>query len=198
MTPQQKGKVPLRNTSAVPRTRKLSPETTEDSADKPALDKSSTPPPSSPHQNPQSFPITPVPVPAHVALSTPKGPATLRKALLLRSARKVWQETHATGVDGAIQDGFVETNRRKSTSPRGGRKSSSPQEINPQEAVIDNDVGMDAGAEPELPNNETGENQLEWVYEDGQAEISFDSESSNMDSFDADVSLDIVSQLHLC
>ncbi|OWZ56194.1 hypothetical protein J010_06094 [Cryptococcus neoformans] len=194
LTPQQKGKVPLRNTSAVPRTRKLSPETTEDSADKPALDKSSTPPPSSPHQNPQSFPITPVPVPAHVALSTPKGPATLRKALLLRSARKVWQETHATGVDGAIQDGFVETNRRKSTSPRGGRKSSSPQEINPQEAVIDNDVGMDADAEPELPNNETGENQLEWVYEDGQAEISFDSESSNMDSFDADVSLDIPGQ----
>lgn len=92
----------------------------------------------------------------------------------------------------------METNRRKSTSPRGGRKSSSPQEINPQEAVIDNDVGMDADAEPELPNNETGENQLEWVYEDGQAEISFDSESSNMDSFDADVSLDIVSQLHLC
>lgn len=92
----------------------------------------------------------------------------------------------------------METNRRKSTSPRGGRKSSSPKEINPQEAVIDNDVEMDADAEPELPNNETGENQLEWVYEDGQAEISFDSESSNMDSFDADVSLDIVSQLHLC
>lgn len=92
----------------------------------------------------------------------------------------------------------METTRRKSTSPRGGRKSTSPQETNPQEAVVDNDVEMDVDAEPEPPNNEAGENQFEWVYEDGQAEISFDSESSNMDSFDADVSLDIVSQLHLC
>lgn len=197
MTPQQKAKAPLRNTSAVPRTRKLSaPEATEDTANGSALDKS-TPPPPSPQENPQSLPITPVPVPAHVALSTPKGPATLRKALLLRSARKVWHETHATGVDGAIQDGFVETTRRKSTSPRGGRKSSSPQEINPQEAVVDNNVEMDVDTEPEPSINETGENQLEWVYEDGQAEVSFDSESSYMDSFDADVSLDIVSQLQL-
>lgn len=100
-------------------------------------------------------------------------------------------------MDGAIQDGFVETTRRKSTSPRGGRKSSSPQEINPQEIVVDHDVEMDAGTEPEPPINETGENQLEWVYEDGQAEVSFDSESSYMDSFDADVSLDIVSKLQL-
>lgn len=88
----------------------------------------------------------------------------------------------------------METTRRKSTSPRGGRKSSSPQEINPQEAVVDNDVEMDADTEPEPPTNEAGEKQLEWVYEDGQAEVSFDSESSYMDSFDADVS-DIVSQL---
>ncbi|KJE05707.1 hypothetical protein I311_00432 [Cryptococcus gattii NT-10] len=197
LTPQQKTKAPLRNTSAVPRTRKLpAPETTEDTANRSALDKS-TPPPPSPQENPQSLPITPVPVPAHVALSTPKGPATLRKALLLRSARKVWHETHATGVDGAIQDGFVETTRRKSTSPRGGRKSSSPQEINPQEAVVDNNVEMDVDTELEPSINETGENQLEWVYEDGQAEVSFDSESSYMDSFDADVSLDIVSQLQL-
>ncbi|KIY35243.1 hypothetical protein I305_02149 [Cryptococcus gattii E566] len=197
LTPQQKAKAPLRNTSAVPRTRKLSaPEATEDTANGSALDKS-TPPPPSPQKNPQSLPITPVPIPAHVALSTPKGPATLRKALLLRSARKVWHETHATGVDGAIQDGFVETTRRKSTSPRGGRKSSSPQEINPQEAVVDNNVEMDVDTELEPSINETGENQLEWVYEDGQAEVSFDSESSYMDSFDADVSLDIVSQLQL-
>ncbi|KAE8543058.1 hypothetical protein D1P53_000545 [Cryptococcus gattii VGV] len=194
LTPQQKAKAPLRNTSAVPRTRKLpAPEITEDSANGSALDKS-TPPPPSPQENPQSLSITPVPVPAHVALSTPKGPATLRKALLLRSARKVWHETHATGVDGAIQDGFVETTRRKSTSPRSGRKSSSPQEINPQEAVVDNDVEMDADTEPEPPINEAGEKQLEWVYEDGQAEVSFDSESSYMDSFDADVSLDIPGQ----
>ncbi|WVQ91375.1 hypothetical protein IAS59_005173 [Cryptococcus gattii] len=194
LTPQQKAKAPLRNTSAVPRTRKLSaPEATEDTANGSALDKS-TPPPPSPQKNPQSLPITPVPIPAHVALSTPKGPATLRKALLLRSARKVWHETHATGVDGAIQDGFVETTRRKSTSPRGGRKSSSPQEINPQEAVVDNNVEMDVDTELEPSINETGENQLEWVYEDGQAEVSFDSESSYMDSFDADVSLDIPGQ----
>lgn len=91
----------------------------------------------------------------------------------------------------------METTRRKSTSPRGGRKSSSPQEINPQEALVDNDVEMDADTDHDPPTNEAGEKQLEWVYEDGQAEVSFDSESSYMDSFDADVS-DIVSQLQLC
>ncbi|WVQ76390.1 hypothetical protein IAR50_006056 [Cryptococcus sp. DSM 104548] len=184
MTPQPKGKAPMRNTSAVPRTRTLP-------TDKP-LD-SSTPPPSSPHKSPRKLPTTPLPVPAHVALSTPKGPATLRKALLLRSARKVWHETHATGIDGAMQDGHIEV-RRKSTSPRDGSRrksmSTSPKEAPPRsDSSSDEDVDIAEGVE-EIEHG--GDGQLQIVYESGQADVSFDSDSSGLES--ADISLDIPGQ----
>ncbi|ODN75915.1 hypothetical protein L202_05900 [Cryptococcus amylolentus CBS 6039] len=189
MTPQPKGKAPMRKTSAVPRTRTL----TDQAAGNKPLD-ISTPPPSSPHRSPRKLPVTPVPVPAHVALSTPKGPATLRKALLLRSARKVWHETHATGIDGAMQDGHIEI-RRKSTSPRDGsrRKSSSPKDAPPPpDSSSDEDVDMVESEEAAGDPEPEGDGQLRIVFEDGQADISFDSDSSGLES--ADISLDIPGQ----
>ncbi|WVN87358.1 uncharacterized protein L203_102536 [Cryptococcus depauperatus CBS 7841] len=204
ITPQAKRKAPPRNTSAVPRTRKFvtlesaleSLIPTERDA-QPALT-NSTPLPGVYRLSTETT-SSMAPVPAHVALSTPKGPATLRKALLLRSARKVWHETHATGIDGAIQDGHVET-RRKSTSPRTGsaRKSINPEEL--KEAQKDVEMS-DSSSDDNSKNDEVDEREepdenreLRWIYEDGQAEISFESDSSEMDSFNADLSLDLPGQ----
>ncbi|WWD06077.1 hypothetical protein V865_004162 [Kwoniella europaea PYCC6329] len=214
MTPQQTRKAPLRNTSAVPRTRKMA--ATENIEAKQIDDKSTSqvskdsPAPATPPKTPRSVPLptagdtpynppaTPssqkvssTPVPARVALSTPKGPATLRKALLLRSARKVWQESRASGVEGAIEAGNIET-RRKSTSPktRAGRKSTTPIPEIPAPQSEDQDMSDEE-------ENEAGEAQngeLKWVYEDGTAEVSFESDSSGQDSLEADQSLDIPGQ----
>ncbi|WWD22333.1 hypothetical protein CI109_106824 [Kwoniella shandongensis] len=231
MTPQQTRKAPLRNTSAVPRTRKMNaPATTGISEGQQVEDPSASiddaiampespktprsvplPPTSDTPYNPpatssQKLPTTPIP--AHVALATPKGPATLRKALLLRSARKVWQETRAAGVEGAIQNGEIEV-RRKSTSPkiRAGRKSATPvpvldpasdsSEEEEAEPASQQDDHAESGGEPVEEGQVEG--QLQWISEDGTAEVSFESESSGMDSLDADMSLDIPGQsvLHL-
>ncbi|WVQ94019.1 hypothetical protein IAU59_001097 [Kwoniella sp. CBS 9459] len=218
MTPQQTRKAPLRNTSAVPRTRKVanpnSTSASEEVAPEHQVERASevdtTPatPPKSPRSvplpaamdTPYNPPATPAsqkmsatPVPARVALSTPKGPATLRKALLLRSARKVWQESNEAGVEGAIQKGNVET-RRKSLSPitRSGRKSVTPVPESPMVQLgHDEEIQEDVpeSAEAEAPTPSTGE--LRWVHEDGTAEASFESDSSGGDSLEADMSLDI-------
>jgi hypothetical protein len=85
-------------------------------------------------------PSTPLRVSAQVALSTPRGPVTLHKALLLRSARKAWEATRTGGVDDAIEDGAVEIKRkslspkRKSISPK--RKSMSPKSSPASKAVM--------------------------------------------------------------
>ncbi|WVR03397.1 hypothetical protein IAU60_000388 [Kwoniella sp. DSM 27419] len=207
MTPQQVRKAPLRNTSVVARTKKVvvtekvlivneTPAVSHEEPTPSNVPEEVSPPktPRSvplpiPAETPYNAPVTPVkakepstPVPANIAMSTPKGPATLRKALLLRSARKVWQQTRDTGVEEAIENGTVET-RRKSLSPRvkGGRKSNG---------------AISEAAEDEANNVETDEPEeasegLQWVYEDGQPEASFDSESSGNDSLEADMSLDI-------
>ena len=70
-----------------------------------------------PNETPYNAPSTPLPVPSHRALATPRGPLSLHKALLVHSARKVWEASKPAGVDGAIRSGDVET-RRKSSSPK--------------------------------------------------------------------------------
>ncbi|WVF66404.1 hypothetical protein IAT40_001144 [Kwoniella sp. CBS 6097] len=218
MTPQQTRKAPLRNTSAVPRTCKVAIAnkaapmergSSEGQAEKAVkVDITPATPPKSPRSvplpaamdTPYNPPATPAsqkmsatPVPARVALSTPKGPATLRKALLLRSARKVWQESRDAGVDGAIQNGSVET-RRKSLSPitRAGRKSTTPMPEVPAEPNNDDEDEHEKIAESNSAEDPTGPSgQLQWVYEDGTAEASFESDSSGGDSLEADTSLDI-------
>ncbi|WWC85540.1 uncharacterized protein L201_000404 [Kwoniella dendrophila CBS 6074] len=215
MTPQQTRRAPLRNTSAVARTRnqantKLLKELSQAEQKAPSTSPVSkdSPTPATPPKTPRSVPLptasdtpynpptTPAaqkvnntPVPARVALSTPKGPATLRKALLLRSARKVWQESRAAGVEGAIEAGSVET-RRKSTSPRdrAGRKSITPAPAHDE----DEEMSDEEDVQEEQIKSENG--TLEWVHEDGTAEVSFESDSSGHDSLEADVSLDIPGQ----
>lgn len=217
MTPQQKRKAPLRNTSAVPRTRKLvsiehsdtTPQVDVASEAEPPRTPTSVPlpeggetpytsrqsTPAAPQVSPRSVPLPPVSntpyhVPAQVALSTPRGPVSLHKALLLRSARKAWQSSQAQGIDGAIQSGDVSV-RRKSLSPvsRDSRKSLTPM---PEAPVIDDEVDEqsdeedDQGAQP-------GDGELQWVYEDGSASVSIDESDSSVDSLEADQSLDIVS-----
>ncbi|OCF36048.1 hypothetical protein I316_01920 [Kwoniella heveanensis BCC8398] len=140
---------------------------------------------------PQNKPGTPVP--AKIALSTPKGPATLRKALLLRSARKVWQESREAGVEGAIQNGNVET-RRKSLSPitRSGRKSVTPVPNLPVDLEEDDEEDQAESDEASGPGDQVAASSPhQSVYEDGTAEASFESSSSGGDSLEADMSLDI-------
>jgi hypothetical protein len=137
-------------------------------------------------------------VPANVALSTPRGPITLHKALLVRSARKAWEETRSPGIDGAVESGNVET-RRKSLSP----KTRTPKEsLTPRPSLIASDPEEeedleeeDMDAEEELAQKEQqkeGTKGLQWIYEDGTAEVSYEESESDLDSLEADVSLDVV------
>jgi hypothetical protein len=212
MTPQQKRKAPIRNTSAVPRTRKLAstsaaPITQEAEAEVDGTASPRTPrsvplplsaetpygsvenSPVATVQTPRSVPLpstnkTPYVVSAQVAMSTPKGPVSLHKALLLRSARKAWQSNQAQGVDGAIQSGSV-TTKRKSLSPSTkSRKSLSAAPVVEEPEEEDE--------EDEEEDGEEQEGELQWVYEDGNAAQSFDESDSSIDSLEADQSLDIV------
>jgi hypothetical protein len=205
MTPQQKGKAPIRNTSAVPRTRRLqfetaapvaaktidgtaSPQTPRSvplppMADTPYTSAENTPAP--PAKTPRSVPLpptdnTPYKVTAQVAMSTPKGPVSLHKALLLRSARKAWQSSQAQNVDGAIVNGDV-TTKRKSLSPKAqARKSLTPMPVPEEEEVSEEE------------EDDESEGELQWVYENGRASISIDESDSSIDSLEAEQSLDIV------
>lgn len=210
MTPQQTRKTLPRNTSAVPRTRKTAPTQSshakdpspeEDRAEPrtpPAVPKSPRsvplPPTSDTPYGPQSTPV--IRVPAQVAMSTPRGPVNLHKALLIHSARKVWQETRPTGVEGAIETGDI-TIGRKSLSPksRTPTKSLTPMPLpqsppNSIEAEITERSRTETG---DLPPSK----ELEWVYEDGRGGVESDESDSDMDSLEADVSLDIVSDSDL-
>ncbi|ORY31915.1 hypothetical protein BCR39DRAFT_597802 [Naematelia encephala] len=184
MTPQQRRKLAPRNTSAVPRTRQLPPtmgaraelQSQEPSAQTGPNEALPVPSPSSGSPAPR--------VTATVALSTPRGPASLRKSLLLRSARKVWETNRSPGVEGAIESGAVQV-RRKSLSPRigKGRKSSSPA----QDTISEDEADEDTAQQNEPK-------QFEWVYEDGQEAVAVESDES-MDSLEADVSLDVPEQI---
>ena len=196
MTPQQTRKAPLRNTSVVPRTRKtiVAREANEGedrariaaASDATSKTPCSIPLPSS-AKTPYDSPIARVS--PEIVLSTPRGPVSLHKALLLHSARKVWRENRSVGVDGAIEVGDVEV-RRKSLSPRG----KSPKSMTPKErltAPVNAPGGIDWKEEEEVEENHKGE--LQWIYEDGQAAVLGEDPDSDTDSLDADLSLDIVS-----
>lgn len=188
MTPPQTRKAAPRNTSAVPRTRKMA---------KPPVAKVSeiivptieVPPPETPRSIPLPPPagtpyevVTPRVTP-QVVLSTPRGPVSLHKALLLRSARKAWEESRSPGVEGAIEVGDIEV-RRKSLSPKRGspKKSLTPMPVEEEADHEDEDSGLPFSGE------------LQWIHEDGRAEATLDDSDSDMDSFEADMSLDNVSQ----
>lgn len=47
--------------------------------------------------------------------------------------------------------------------------------------------------EEQEPAKSNNSGHMKWVAEDGQAEVSFESDSSGRDSFEADMSLDVVS-----
>jgi hypothetical protein len=204
MTPQRKGKAPMRPTSAVPSTRQLhttpaqnrpqeldgtaSPHTPRSVPLPPTADTPYGSVESTPAKTPRSVPLppadnTPYQVTAQVAMSTPKGPFSLHKALLLRSARKAWQSSQAQNVEGAIVNGDI-TTKRKSLSPKGqARKSLTPapvEEESEEEEEEDEDEDQEEG-------------QLHWVYEDGRASVSVDESDESIDSLEADQSLDIVS-----
>ena len=203
MTPQQTRKAPPRNTSVVPRTRKLfapavkQPTNEEEEGQAqngndpepavvPGTPRSISLPPASdtPYEAPKSR------VTAQVALSTPRGPASLRKALLLRSARKIWEQSRSLGLEGAIEAGDIEV-RRKSLSPKARTPKKDPS-INDEYAEReDGEQGEMMDVEEEEEEDENGE--LQWVYEDGRAEGSVDESDPDMDSLEADVSLDVVS-----
>lgn len=227
MTPQQVRKAAPRNTSAVPRTRKLPPPERElqpAAAPESQLESSDVVAPSSEdHEeaetNPADAPSTPrsvplppagdtpyastpqqrVSVPANVALSTPRGPVTLHKALLLRSARKAWEETRSPGIDGAVESGSVVT-KRKSLSPKTKtpRKSLTPRPsmaIQDPESPVAEQEGDEAAYDEDEQVDDVEEEQggIRWVHEDGTAEVSFEDSESDHDSLDADMSLDVVS-----
>lgn len=223
MTPQQKRKAPLRNTSAVPRIRKeLAVDTRNDSpshADPTQADEESpktprsvplpsggetpyssqTTTPAQKQSTPRSVPLPPVSntpynVPAQVAMSTPRGPLSLHKALLLRSARKAWQSSQAQGIEGAIQNGDVST-RRKSLSPktRDSRKSLTPMPETAPAAEEDDEEVDESDEEVYEDASPSREGEFQWVYEDGNASASVDESDSSIDSLEADQTLDIVS-----
>lgn len=214
MTPQQKRKAPMRNTSAVPRTRVMqndsasrgeihrqeeangsaSPHTPRSvplppTADTPYGSVESTPVPDV--KTPRSVPLppadtTPYQVTAQVAMSTPRGPVSLHKALLLRSARKAWQSSQAQNVEGAIVNGDI-TIKRKSLSPKAqARRSLS-------HAPLEED---EESEEEEDEDEDHEEGQLQWVYEDGRTAVPMDESDSSIDSLEADQSVDIVSLAH--
>lgn len=226
MTPQQARKAPIRNTSAVARTRKqvsfdhqpteaassqlaspspASPKTPRSvplpaGGETPYASNSSTPEQSK--VTPRSVPLppadnTPYKVPAQVALSTPRGPFSLHKALLVRSARKRWESDQAQGqgIEGAIEKGNVSI-KRKSLSPiaRDSRKSLTPM---PDALPPSDDEEEDSEEEDEDEDEMVADGELQWIYENGTRDASVDESDSSLESFEADMSMEIVSLVSL-
>lgn len=129
MAPQAKAKTPLPHTSAVPRTRIANVEI-----------------PATPQAAGR---MTPNHIPVQIAMTTPKGPSTLRKALLLKSARKTWHETRSpqSPVDNAIEDGSVQV-RRKSRGSPGAASARSPSK-SPKPYVPSESSGSEEEADEE-------------------------------------------------
>ena len=128
-------------------------------------------------------------VTAQVALTTPRGSGSLRKSLLLKSARKAWKVTQSPGVEGAIENGNVQI-RRKSLSPKvvspvPPEDSASEEE---EEAVESNhDIEM-----RESLRADHGPQEFQWLPEEGLDASVIESESDA--SFEANESLEIVSK----
>ncbi|WOO80178.1 uncharacterized protein LOC62_03G003689 [Vanrija pseudolonga] len=201
LTPQPKRRADPRNTSVAPRTRKPvppppAPGAFEDAEEEPApllMPKTpkSIPLPlggETPYASPAKAPSSPTPpVSAHLAYSTPRGSDSLRKALLLRSARKVFETTRQFTVETELGSSKIETRRRKSSSPGSisSRRKSSPAPVAPVEAESESSSEEDSFEDADDKEN----HPLQWVYEDGQVDVSFDDSDSDRDSVEADVSL---------
>lgn len=194
MTPQMKRNVEIRNTSAVPRTRKLEQppaEEDEETDAPPAVNAPRSVP------LPSEVPATPGPaplVPARVAYSTPRGSNSLRKSLLVHSARKVWEKERLKTVDGSIEAGHIETHRRRRSSSFGPRKTPRKSLPMPEsESSSDDDVNQDLAEDNELVEGSSDKENapsLQWVYEDGQGGSSMLEDSdSDRESLDADMSI---------
>ncbi|KAI9635977.1 uncharacterized protein MKK02DRAFT_27522 [Dioszegia hungarica] len=159
-----------------------------------------------PPKTPRSIPLpapaqtpyvqTPPRVPSKVAMSTPPGPMTLHKALLLRSARKAWVESRPNDVDDAVADGKIEVGRRKSKSPSKEEGAESKRKsLTPRKSVPAPEPDSDISDEDEQEEQEIAEGraELQWVQEDPGVDGSFAESDSADDSLEADMSLDIVS-----
>ena len=155
-----------------------------------------------PPKTPRSIPLpepaqtpyvqTPPRVPSKVAMSTPPGPMTLHKALLLRSARKAWVESRPNDVDNAVADGNIELGRRKSKSPskedrEGKRKSLTPRKSAPQPE------SESSGSEEDEEVLAPGQGGSQQLQETIGGDASFIEDISAEESLEADLSLDLVS-----
>lgn len=134
-----------------------------------------------------STPPKPARMTAQVALTTPRGSGSLRKSLLLKSARKAWKETQSPGLEGAIENGNVQV-RRKSLSPKVVSpvpldESASEDEEEVEQVQGEVEMQLDEGAED-------GPQEFEWVEEEGLDASMVESESDA--SFEANESLEIV------
>jgi hypothetical protein len=187
MTPQQRRKAPIPHTDVAPRTRISAPVLS--SADHPErpVEAASEPAQASAR------------VPGTVALSTPRGPGSLRKSLLLKSARKIWKDTQSPGLEGAIENGSVQT-RRKSLSPRVG----TPSKIGPapasssesSEEEFDEEFDQVMGQEmADAFYHDAMKEMEEEELAEGVEDMSVD-EQEDSESLGADISLEIVSSVH--
>ena len=172
MTPQQKRKAPIPYTDAAPRTRIPAPEFTNSANSSKNTGTESKPAETSSGTSDR--------VSHTVALSTPRGPGSLRKSLLLKSARQTWKETQSPGLEGAIENGSVQT-RRKSLSPKVGT---------PSKAAPPPDSSDSEEEEEEEQAPTAGEMSDEEKLAEAAEEMSLDEDA---ESLAADVSLDIVS-----
>jgi len=184
MTPQQKRKAPIPHTDVAPRTRVTAPNFSAQKESAKPVEASA-----------ESSQLSASRVPGTVALSTPRGPGSLRKSLLLKSARQIWKETQSPGLEGAIENGSVQT-RRKSLSPRVGTPSKtaaaadSSSESSEEEFDEEFDQKMGQIMADESDREAKREMEEEELAE-GVEDMSVD-ESDDAESLAADVSLDIV------
>ena len=148
--------------------------------------------------------IFPMPEPtSKIARSTPKGSPSLWKNLLVRSARKAWEESRGSGLDGAIANGSIIIRRKSSSgSPSPKHKSAvktltipifhvdPPEEDEPTVQVGTTQEGIEEDAEEKI----VAEQEAQWIQETGIPDVSLSESDSDKDSLEADISLDIPGQ----
>ncbi|ORX33569.1 hypothetical protein BD324DRAFT_639344 [Kockovaella imperatae] len=120
---------------------------------------------------------------------TPKGSPSLRKSLLVRSARKAWEQTRSPGVQGAVDKGLVATRRKSS--------GLSPKKVSPTKEAKAVVAREPVSLEQEMKTQEAPRvplQEIQWIAEDGVSNISISDSDSDKDSLEADVSLDIPGQ----
>lgn len=206
MTPQLKSKVQIRNTSAVPRTRKLQfslpgegenedrAAQFDDATEDPRPTATSSPAPLPLASDTSSLlPMTPVrlPVPAisaQLAYSIPRGPVSLRKSVVIRNGwRAELDSKPKQDIDTEIAKGHIETRRRRSSSGlSSGRKSLSPK----MPVATAESSSESSESDDDKENTPTSQASLRWVYENGMEDVSqLDDSDSDGGSFEFDSTL---------